>query len=641
MEEIYIPIPHYPPFKLRSSLIDKDPVIWVHLLDAYIQLIQFLLDPKSPKLNIKSQQQLQVFIKIYLSETAEEQSRIFSLGAINPDITKNTSILKIYVFQLIKDYSFVKLNLTSECVWNFIRIYCEKNINTVRNLVEGTHKSKYNNNKKSGSISQIPVLHKYIKYLILNNKFRDEDISTLSILLGQHTTNTVTTFRMGDSNSTTKNINKKSNNSLQFAESFVKSSWIEMLEKNYVSGKPVYANTIKNVMIISILSLSTAKLAKLTMELGITSIDTLEICPLFSSIILSDTYNELVPNLDERLPFLKNVKFGNGQGDAIDDESDFEQNIEGISLLIDLFPQLTEQKAKIILKENNGDVEHVTNLLLENPDLIDSITIPYKKGKSTEPKVSVRQASKRSVYDEDNISKGDFSGTTIIYGKKQRESLAPSSQQLKNHTLNAALRLMYESDEDEPDDTYDDQEKTSGIADESNDKRNKKNKMTVLEDNNKESTNSDGVDENERYLFSIFKIKGNEVFEKTARKSSQRKELRKQMNWSDEQIEGWLRMLLKSPRRFKILEEDFFYGGGNPNRAPKILKNDRKEDTPEVQDEKKAKGINDKDIKRDPPKSKEQVRRNQARNEKNKSSRANHNRKAQHDKKASIGFGAL
>ena len=76
-DTVYIPIPHYPPFKLRSSLIDKDPVIWVHLLEGYIKLMQFLLDVNSPKLTIKSQQQLQLFLKNFLVETSEEESKIF------------------------------------------------------------------------------------------------------------------------------------------------------------------------------------------------------------------------------------------------------------------------------------------------------------------------------------------------------------------------------------------------------------------------------------------------------------------------------------------------------------------------------------------------------------------------------------
>ncbi|RLV95813.1 AP-2 complex subunit mu [Spathaspora sp. JA1] len=576
---LYIPIPHYPPFKLRSSLIDKDPVIWVHLLDAYIQLCNYLLDPQSPKLTPKSQQQLQLFLKVFLTETCEEESKIFSLGAINPDIKQNTATLRVLVFQVIKNYSLVKLNLTGEAVWNFVRVYAKGNTSLVRGLVEGSFKSKFNDNKKSSNISSIGSVQKHIKSMIIQGKFSQLDLDSLSILLGQHTSSIRTTFAMGSSASVNKKITRAS--SLPFAESFVDSTWIESLEQDYLGGASIHANTIKQVMIISIVSLSTSKLAKLAMELGITSVNSLEVSPLFSSIIVSDAYKELVPSLEERLPFLRSIKFENESGDEnySDEEDGFEQNIEGISFLVDLFPQLTETKAKYILKENNGDVEHVTNLLLENPDLIDSIPeekIASKKKVSKDksvPKVNIRKpqqgtVTKRSIYDDDKISKGDFSGTTVIFGKKDLDSkIEPASADLKKKTLNAALRLIYESNEDEPDDTYEDQERTTGAAVEDTTNRKKPSgKMAVLDDEPSEGAIGSGIDERERFLFSVFKRQGPELFDKTKRKSSTRQELKKSTSWSDEQIEGWLRMLLKSPRRFKLLEEDFFYGGGNPNR---------------------------------------------------------------------------
>ncbi|EGW33140.1 uncharacterized protein SPAPADRAFT_60448 [Spathaspora passalidarum NRRL Y-27907] len=376
------------------------------------------------------------------------------------------------------------------------------------------------------------------------------------------------------------------------------------------------------------------------MELGITSINSLELSPLFSSIIISDAYKELVPSLEERLPFLRSIKFEEDEDEDEDDEDDdgFEQNIEGISLLVDLFPQLTEAKAKYILKENNGDSEHVTNLLLENPDMIDSIPEQapkkkIKKEKST-PKVTVKKpqgkAAKRSIYDDDKISKGDFSGTTIIFGKKDRDKIEPASADLKKKTLSAALRLMYESDEDEPDDTYEDQEKTTGAALEDT-KKKPSGKMAVLEDESSGAIGS-GIDERERFLFSVFKRQGPESFEKTKRKSSSRQELKKSTNWSDEQIEGWLRMLLKSPRRFKLLEEDFFYGGGNPNRRTKKVVEDESASTASSLSPSPVPSASGSSTPQ--KKSGASSKRTQARNERNKASKANHNRKAGHDKKA-------
>lgn len=135
--------------------------------------------------------------------------------------------------------------------------------------------------------------------IVTNGKFtKTEDLVILSMLLGQNTTRT-STFSMGSN----KSINKKRNRSLPFAENFVNVQWIELLEKGYANGKSVNADIIKDIMIISIISLSAEKLATLTMNLGITSIAAFNVCPLFSSIIISEPYKELIPNLEKSYHF--------------------------------------------------------------------------------------------------------------------------------------------------------------------------------------------------------------------------------------------------------------------------------------------------------------------------------------------------
>lgn len=616
-ESIYIPIPHFPPFKLRSSMIDKDPVIWAHLLEAYIKLIQLLLDPQSPKLSVKSQQQLQLFLKVYLQETSIEGERIFSLGTINPDIKRNTETLRLYVFQLIKNFSFVKLNMTGEMIWNFVRIYSEKNAQTVRSLVDGSFKSKFNDNKKSGNISSIQVLQKHLEKLISEGKFSSNDMNCFTILLGQHVSRT--TYLMGSS----KTVNKSQNNGLQFADSFVSSQWIEFLNIAYADGRSPNAEVVKNVMILSVISLSAPKLAKLASELGISSVDTLNVAPLFGAVITSDALKDLIPKLEERLPFLK---FINKDLDNEDEDEDYEENMEGISLLVDLFPTLAEKKAKAILREYNGDVEFVTNLLLENPHRISSIE-EHQATPEIKPNENAKfDIQKRSIYDDDDISKGDFSKASIIFGKRKEKDPGAANDDLKKKTLSAALRLMYESDEDEPDDTYDNQEKTTGAELEVDVKNKKKGaKIAPIAEEMKPAFSP--VDQTERYLFSLFKKDGADIFAKISRKSSHRQQMKKSTNWSDEQIEGWLRMLLKSPRRYKILEEDFFYGGGNPNRPQKVEQaRDEGEKVPFLKTPTPS----------SKQQSKEQVKRTQARDEKNKSSKSNHNRKSRHDKKSNL-----
>ncbi|KAM9900304.1 hypothetical protein OXX69_009132, partial [Metschnikowia pulcherrima] len=231
---VYIPIPHYPPFTLRSSLIDKDPVIWTHLLEGYIKLCAVLLTGEV-KLDVKSQQQFQLFLKVFLAETSEEKTKIFSLGAINPDIKSNTATLRAYVFQIICDYGVVKLGLSGESLWNFVMIYVERNASLVRAILAGTHKSKFNDNKKSGKISSVPVLRKHLISSIAEGKMQTVHLQTLSMLLGQHmatpSSKTVHVTSAGKAHKHGKTLAKdkyksSSTGALQFAEIFVNEDWI-------------------------------------------------------------------------------------------------------------------------------------------------------------------------------------------------------------------------------------------------------------------------------------------------------------------------------------------------------------------------------------------------------------------------------
>lgn len=605
-EAVYIPIPHYPPFTLRSSLIDKDPVIWAHLLEGYIRLCQVLLSDEI-KLNVKSLQQLQLFMKVFLYETSEEATRIFSLGAINPDIRHNTIILRSYVLQLIKAYSAVKLGLSGESLWNFVLVYIEKNASTVRGIIDGSFKSALNDNKKSGKILLIHVLRKHLVAQISLGKLTTNHLQYLNMLLGQHTAvkspNEQKILLSGSKLNHKSKILAKGNkgtlsSALSFAESFVNDEWIETLEKLYAGGKSVHAEVIRNTMVVSILSLSTAKLAKVVSLLGINSASAMALSPLLSAIILSEQYKKVNPGLEERLPFLRKITFK-------EEESPIDQ--KDIDFLIEMFPALTPKKASSILRQNDRNVEQVTNQLLEDPDLID--TIPEDSPEDYEiSETELQRGIERFKLHENETTE-----------EMTKKPAALTTEDVKKRTLTAALKLLYESDEDERDDTYDDQEHTSGLAFTEFDRKpkNKDKARLVVFDNEKESSPRDDspaptqleIDKTELTLFKYYKTKGEDSFSRTARGTPLRQEMRSATKWSDEQIEGWMRMLSKSPKRFRLLDEQYVFHFSNRNIAPK------------------------QPAQQPPSLSPAPSKKANARNEKNKATKANHSRRMGHDKK--------
>lgn len=614
-DPLNIPIPQYPPFKLRSSLIENDPVIWAHILETYLKLFRFLVaDASHPRaLSVRSQQQLLLFIKGFLNETAQEKTRVLAIGAVNPDIRTNTAALRAYVFHYIKLMSLVKVGLSGEAVWDFIAVYVAGNTATVRSLVDGSFNSRYND-KKSGGISSIGPLQKHLQKLITLQNLTSEHLTTLSLLIGQYMGGATKTFTI-TGQAKVKNKPKAAPGT-NFAQSFVSEQWIELLEASYSTGKNKQA---AEAMVVSAISLSDAKMASVATALGISGAKQLKMAPLLSTVLISDAYKELCPGLEERLPFLHK----SGNKDAPEEEAFDEDHIR---TLIELFPQLTRGQAISVLKENNGDVEHVTNMLLEDPSLVESIE-EYEEVSRKEKERLEKLTSATLKKSKNRFS--DVDPSTIIRGKRLNGQEATAAD-VKNLTLTAALKLIYESEGDEPDDTYDDQEKTDGGP-------SKLRRSLIDADDLRPPL--DRVSPIDRHLFLLFKTSGAKVFAKTARKTGVRGYARKATNWSDEQIEGWLTILLKSHRRFKILEDDFFFGGytNRPNRpVPEEPKN---EGGPEGLPQPRERLPKAKKLQKQREQSKKELspaalKKTYAKNEKNKASRANHNRKSGHNKKA-------
>ncbi|GMF98921.1 unnamed protein product [[Candida] boidinii] len=694
--ELEIPIVAYPPFKLRSSLIDKDPVIWVHLLESYLVLFQKLLlltDKKSNyKLSLKSQQQLTYFMKVYLYETSEESTKIFSLGAINPDITKNQKLLKIIVFQFIKSYNLINLKLTGESIWNFAKTYVRLayentqvnqsliNISVVRNLIKGTVKSKLTS--KSDDISLIKFLQDYLEIVITSKKFTKIDLETLTLLLGQKAK------KLGSNNNNFNNnkqrsIIKQGNRNLsnsqmnsEFAEVFVTQYWVDLLEKLYNKGESIVSKECFQIALVSLISLPSNKISKLLSTLNINSKSSfIQLYPLIAKIVLSKKFNDMNPDLKEKIGFL-NTKRSKPKTVAR------QFNKASIDMITSVMPTITEGQAKQLLIDHNDNVEVAINILFETPPEVLASLKEYQdptknsNNKSLpKKKKNISRSADESLTSRNNEEKDNdplLDRSRMTFGKKERRYSFDkmTEEELKKKTLTNALRLLYESDEDEPDDTYDDQEKTSGsavdiapgtmsIAKEKRKNRKAKNsEVDTLGFEDLDIANSDYEEDEtinkkmesemdiiERKLFNIYRTSP-EQLSRTHRKMNERNKLKQETGWSDEQIEGWARMIDKTPSRFKMLEERFIFNSKELNgslqkssyRKPKA-ESDEDDDDDDSKDTLRKTYFEKSSVKNGDNSSGGANKKKQySRNEKNKAKRANHNRKSGHDKKMAKQF---
>jgi hypothetical protein len=606
-QQLSIPIPVFPPFKLRSSLIDKDPVIWEYLLADYITLFRKLLalisysntkksaneDVAPYILTTKSINQLHSFLQSFLHESSLESTQVFSLGTINPNIRRNQHILKLAIFSYIKVINLINLKLTGASIWEFCKVYITMankyttqrinqaliTIPVIRKLVQGTIKSSYTS--KSDDVSLIRSLQDYLGKLIASGKWKQDDSEILYSLLGQRTKKNPS----DDLKKSYKNVklsskskpNDGSGNSLEFAIQFVNKHWIEILEELYMHGNGINANDASRIMVLSLCSLSSAKILKLLKDQlevdGLTRLK--QFNPLVSCVVLSKKFNDINPDLKNILsPLLINSKKKELRKPKTTKRI-FDH--EKISNVRDLFPQLTLGQAKTLLIEYNDDIEQIINHLLESEPIkiveindYDAIANVErgKQKKSNRSKNIFEFKDKEKVY-------------TVQVGKMEEDSdIDDVDPEFKKKNLARALSLLYEADEDEPDDTYLDNETVSG---------------NITVDLTNEDAGKDILSQSsnikldqellaiESKLFGIYSSAPDKL-SRSDRNSQFRRDLRKETGWTDEQIEGWARMLQKSPKRFRMLEERLIYVNGSLNKSGKkatkwkAQKNDKNDD---------------------------------------------------------------
>ncbi|KAF5092885.1 hypothetical protein D0Z00_004360 [Geotrichum galactomycetum] len=364
---------------------------------------------------------------------------------------------------------------------------------------------------------------------------------------------------------------------------------------------------------------------------------------------------------------------------------------EAVSMLLDLFPQLSVPAVSDVIRNHGGNAELATSFLLENPDELakyENFTVPAPvstpkrdKGKSIAPlqpsSSSAGSSSKnnsnntntkqRSIYDNDDLSNLKIDTSKLIFGKKDKLSLNKLGKAYKDDkSLQATLERIYQADEDEHDDTYDDAEVlhttvVPTLSDETDvmiaadaiRQSRKSAPASVAGSSMTDSTNSPGgsptptepaplseAEALEAYLLDYYGSH-KEEFSKSARRTRARAEIRKRTNWTDEQIEGWARMLERDPARKTRLENRYMLANSAPRnqgllkstawRQPKVNSDGEQEEEEEAEGSRSHNNSNNRRRQQNRPPLDPKVQAQ--RKDRNKARQGNHNRKAGHAKK--------
>ncbi|CEP64808.1 Cue3p LALA0_S13e03466g [Lachancea lanzarotensis] len=570
-DKVSLPIVKFPPFKLRAAMVEKDPVIWLHLIETYNQYFSYLMsNGRLEQLNESTYENLCLFVRQYLRELSDEEGKLLSLG-MNRDVEEQLQLLRRWVFSVVKVCGLLHLQLSGDTLWDFVKLYVRNNPKTVRSLVQGTLKPEINTQK--AHLNRTYQVHQHLKQLVDSSKFTRVDLKALQSLLSD-------------------TGGKRANS---FADQFLTAKWAEIMEAWFKQDANKSTKAISRELgILTYMCAGENRVIGVVSELNITTLEMLQLYPLLASVLMHTSSRAHFKGLKAKLPFLRPLLANSKKQNLPTIRS------EDVSTILELFPFLTTGQVEKRLQANDCNVEAAIESLFENP-LESQEDVTYEEPVS-EPVQGLKTTEFQSELTQNDKISNEYVPTEHV------------PDEVRNKTLTRALALLYQADEDEKDDTYDDAE-AQPVRDESKD---------GLESS---------YDKTEGYLWTIFKEKRS-LFDRSNRGSKIRKEMKSATSWSDEQVEGWARMLERSPKRAQLLEEKYMFRGNvragkkafvqsknggeydrNAGRAPREEQRTQHRRTP-------ANGSGDKS-------------QSNVRKEKNKSSRANHNRKSGHDKKMS------
>lgn len=580
--QISLPLVKFPPFKLRAALIEKDPVVWLHCIETYVTYMEYLLSESNvEKVDELTYNNLCIFIRSYLHEMAGEKSQLLSLG-MNHDVAEQLGVLKNLTLELIQKCGLLHMQIFGESLWDLVKVYVDDNGKAVRALLDGSARPSINTQK--AQLNRIPQVQQYLKQLVESGKFSRTDLKSFESLLSD-----------------------KPSRPSKFGKRFLDPSWLETLELWWAKGQGKFASVARELETVTLLSAPAEAIAEAIKELGISGADTLGLYPLLGCLLTNGKFQSMSLGMTSLLPYLC------PQFEEEESKKTSFVNEKSLQAMKELLPMSSTHQLTNLLKKFEGNVELATNAVFEDPSLLDAIA----QDAPTEENASMDD-------ENDHAQELELSGRDAAISDSDSKRIVNKRvpDELRNKTMTWAMQLMYQADEDERDDTYDEAEVAHSVGKISlEDSDSAPNSVT-----NGSSSNYDNI---ERYLWDLLK-QDKSLFERTKRGSKVRKDMKKDTSWSDEQIEGWARMLERSPQRARILEEKYMFRGNVKSGKKAYVKNQLgNNDEQPREDSKPAKPAHNQ------PTTAVEKKRQQARNEKKKGGRANHNRKAGHDKKLS------
>ncbi|KAK9457872.1 hypothetical protein V1511DRAFT_8562 [Dipodascopsis uninucleata] len=224
---------------------------------------------------------------------------------------------------------------------------------------------------------------------------------------------------------------------------------------------------------------------------------------------------------------------------------------ESIKNVRDIFPHLSADEVIRALKLNDNNPERAIIYLVDH-DIVAPQEEPQETSEPSGPDISISvPVPDRFVDLTKELSKISIGKSSSVTAD---EMLTHVPREADKKKIIDSLRLMYDEDDDERDDTYDDVDASTLGLDSTLDEA----ASLVSQE-----------DPNERILWHLYNTKKS-AFTTNDRKSRQRVDLKSMTGWTDEQIEGWARMIDRDARLRRRLETTYEFKGNHPPAVPDI-----------------------------------------------------------------------
>ncbi|KAK9478484.1 hypothetical protein V1514DRAFT_330829 [Lipomyces japonicus] len=548
------PVAPYPQLSIRRTL---DPELWAAALNLWISITGFYISHPAEALDHATN--FKRFLQSYVTVAASALTR--SNNTNHHDNDDDELELRKRVFVLLnRQYAHASSFTNASMLWGFVRLYARGNHATVTSIV---HRAA------AGSAGPaINLLRAHVLDRIKDRQFGLDELHALQVIfkdskvviawagpvdawimpLSEICKHSVVTTAGANGSNVVNDNDQDQDDQPSVAEIALKVANLSVSSLLDADAAAAVENIVKLVHALPAPSKATSG------ELLLALITRTSLRKRVATA-LSSSSSSSVP-LENLLVTLDGIKLRLGN-DLVDQlkhtyrvkRRNTIQLEKQIAKVKSIFPHLTDDRIRSLLSVHS------------TPEAVISYVIDYNDDNEQDGQVESDWEKNISVSnvktEQERFDNLDFEPGSIHFGRRDHEvefRAAPAMNDKQK--IIDRIKQIWDDDEDERDDTYDDVEAGAQVysaepGESFNDSSGQQQQQQQQDQRDQDV---------EKYLWAIYTSSQSE-FDRKSRGSKVRNQIKTATSWTDEQVEGWATMLRRDPRRQKRLETQFMFKG--------------------------------------------------------------------------------